>query len=364
VQEAGAIRGSSRQLSDPKRAGGRIALQPPALSMTSPLYAVPEHALQSPPGQRPLQDLPAPAAAANVKGFMDVSRQTVVLFADVSGSTRLYETAGDAVAMEAIERCVGLLRRATEVAGGRVVKTIGDEVMALFPTPDLATGAAAEMQHAIDQLLPVANTKLGLRIGFHFGAVMQRDGDVFGDTVNVASRLVEQAVRGQIITSSETMAMLGPVFRAWTRRLYSIQVKGKASEVELCEVIWSQRADTTAISLHRLAAKAVALVLRLKYLDLERRLRRNPDSITIGREQTPHGMVVEDHNASRLHCTIERRQDRFVLIDHSSNGSFVTVEGDAEVMLRREEFTLRKHGWIACGQPRAGTSETVEFFCD
>jgi len=129
-------------------------------------------------------------------------------------------------------------------------------------------------------------------------------------------------------------------------------------------VIWSQRADTTAISLHRLAAKAVALVLRLKYLDLERRLRRNPDSITIGREQTPHGMVVEDHNASRLHCTIERRQDRFVLIDHSSNGSFVTVEGDAEVMLRREEFTLRKHGWIAFGQPRASATAVIEFFCE
>lgn len=329
-----------------------------------PLYAMAGHALESPADPRLARAMPAAAPAAQAKGSMDVSRPTVVLFADVTGSTRLYESAGDATAMEAIERCLALMRRATEVAGGRVVKTIGDEIMALFATPDAATGAAAEMQHAVDQLLPVADTKLALRIGFHYGPVMQRDGDVFGDTVNVASRLVEQAVRGQIITSSDTLAMLGPVFRAWTRRLYSIQVKGRTGEVELCEVIWSQGAETTAISVHRTAAKAAPVALRLRYRGLERMMRRNPDSLTIGREQTPHGIVVEEPNASRLHCTIERRQDRFVLVDHSSNGTFVTVEGDSEVMLRREEIALRKRGWIAFGQPRENAAAVLEFFCD
>jgi adenylate cyclase len=333
-------------------------------AVNSPLYAMAAHALESPPDPRLARETPAAAPAAQAKGSMEVSRQTVVLFADVTGSTRLYESAGDAIAMDAIERCLALMRHATESAGGRVVKTIGDEIMALFSTPDAATAAAAEMQHAVDQLMPVANTKLALRIGFHCGPVMQREGDVFGDTVNVASRLVEQAVRGQIITSSETLAMLGPVFRAWTRRLYSIQVKGRTGEVELCEVIWSQRADTTAISVHRSAVKAAPVALRLRYRGVERLMRRNPDSLIIGREQTPHGMVVEEPNASRLHCTIERRQDRFVLVDHSSNGTFVTVEGDVEVMLRREELTLRKRGWIAFGQPRESAAEVLEFFCD
>jgi class 3 adenylate cyclase len=60
----------------------------------------------------------------------------------------------------------------------------------------------------------------------------------------------------------------------------------------------------------------------------------------------------------------ERRQDKFVLKDHSSNGTFVTAEGDIEILLQREEFTLRKHGWIAFGQSRAGTSEVVEYFCE
>src|SRR5437762_11315793 len=74
---------------------------------------------------------------------MEESRQTTVLFADVSGSTKLYETAGDAAALTAIGRCIERMRKAAESTGGRVVKTIGDEIMALFPSPDAAAGAAA-----------------------------------------------------------------------------------------------------------------------------------------------------------------------------------------------------------------------------
>ena len=75
-------------------------------------------------------------------------------------------------------------------------------------------------------------------------------------------------------------------------------------------------------------------------------------------------ITVADTMASRRHCTIERRQDKFFVKDHSTNGTYVTVEGDSELLLRREELTLRKHGWIAFGQPRAGTEEVVEFSLD
>ena len=208
---------------------------------------------------------------------MDPSRETTVLFADVSGSTKLYESAGDATAMEAIERCLGRLRQSSDTFGGRVVKTIGDELMVLFPSPDAAAGASAEMQHAIDALPMVANTKLGVRIGFQFGPVMQRDDDVFGDTVNLAARLVGQAGKGQIITSIETMELLGPIYKAWTRRLYSIQVKGKTSEVELCEVLWKQGADTTALMVTRPGYKLRLVVLRLRYRGQEMVRRREQD---------------------------------------------------------------------------------------
>jgi adenylate cyclase len=294
---------------------------------------------------------------------MEPSRQATVLFADVSGSTKLYETAGDAAALEAIAQCIEKLRKATEADGGRVVKTIGDEVMALFPSPDAAASAAAQMHAAIEALPAVGDTKLSVRIGFHTGPVIQRGNDAFGDTVNVAARLAEQAMKGQIIIAEETAALLSPVFVNWARRLYSIQVKGKGEEVMLCELVWRQTADMTALAGPRAVARSSRAALRLKYRDQEIVRRRDNESITIGREQGC-GVVIADQNASRLHCTIERRQDKFVLKDHSSNGTFVTVEGDTEIVLQREELTLRKRGWIAFGQSRAGTAEVVEYFCE
>ncbi|HKC31437.1 MAG TPA: adenylate/guanylate cyclase domain-containing protein, partial [Burkholderiales bacterium] len=106
------------------------------------------------------------------------SRQTTVLFADVTGSTKLYEAAGDALAAEAIGRCLENLRLSAEATGGRVVKTMGDSVMALFSNPDAAASAAARMQVAIESLPAVGDIKLGVRIGFHAGPVIQRNNDI------------------------------------------------------------------------------------------------------------------------------------------------------------------------------------------
>ena len=290
-------------------------------------------------------------------------RQATVLFADVSGSTKLYETAGDTIALEAISACLSAARGATEAAGGRVVKTIGDEIMALFPAPDAAAQAAAEMQGKIDALPEVAGTKLGVRIGFHCGPVLQQDDDIFGDTVNMAARLVAQAQKGEIILSAETAAMMGPIFRSMVRDLYSITVKGKADEIGLAELVWRRDANATVYAGARPKARAMMGTLRLKYRDQEHVRRRDNDSVSIGRD-AGSGVVIDDEMASRNHCSIERRQDKFWLKDHSTNGTYVTFEGDAEILLQREEVTLRKHGWIAFGHPRDPEVEVVEFFCD
>ncbi len=292
------------------------------------------------------------------------NRQTTVLFADVSGSTKLYETAGDAVATEAIGRCMARLRKTAESGGGRVVKTIGDAVLVVFPSPDAAAGTAAEMQGAIETLPMIGDTKIGLRIAFHAGPVIQRENDIFGDTVNLAARLVQAAVKGQIVTSGETSALLGPVFRNWARALYSIQVKGKTEEIALSELIWRHSGDATALAGTRGVARPQLSVLRLKYGGKETVRRRDRESVIIGRDQAC-GLVVNDTMASRQHCTIERRQDKFVLADHSTNGTYVTAEGDTEIVLQREEFTLRKHGWISLGHPRTeGSEELVEYNVD
>ena len=291
------------------------------------------------------------------------NRLTTVLFADVSGSTRLYETEGDAAAHDAIGRCIGRLSQAAESTGGRVLKTMGDEVMVLFPTADAAANGASEMHAAVDTLPPVNGTKLGVRIGFHSGPVIQRDNDVFGDTVNLAARLVNQAQKGQIVTSRETVQQLSPALRASTRRLYSITIKGKADRGELCEIEWRPVSDSTTDLGPRYEARSAAAALRLNYRDLQLVRRRQNDSIIIGRDASC-GLVIASQNVSRLHCTIVRRHDSFVLRDHSTNGTFVTVEGDAEILLQGEDMPLRTHGCLALGEPRAETAEVVAYFID
>src|SRR5258708_2411709 len=294
---------------------------------------------------------------------MTPTRGTTVLFADVTGSTRLYETAGDRQALDAIGRCIERLRQTTEEGAGRLVKTMGDSVMTLFSNPDAAAIAATKMHLAVESLPALGETRFAVRIGFQTGTVIQRDNDVFGDTVNLAFRIVEQARKGQILTSEETASLLMPILRSKTRRLYPIQVKGKADDVALYELVWRQSPDVTDLASTMSMMKTSQVRLRLSYQGRDVLRRRGGESIIVGRDQECQ-LVVADQKASRQHCTIERRHDKFVLQDHSTNGTYLTVEGEEEIVLQPEEFTLRNPAYIASAQPRAKTIDTMEYFCE
>jgi adenylate cyclase len=284
-----------------------------------------------------------------------------VLFADVTGSTQLYESAGDEAAAQAIAQCIGAFSDATRLAGGQVVKEIGDEVMAIFPSPDAAAIAATRMHLAVEALPPVAGTRLGARIGFHTGPVVRRDNDLFGDTVGIAEGLAGHAAKGQVLTSEETAALLSPVLKSCTRVLYSVELKGKAGSVALCELVWRQGPDITVtdeMAASILAASAGKLSLKLAGTQI---MAEPP--LSIGRDRDCE-VVITSENASRQHCTIERRREKFVLRDHSTNGTYVTVEGEQEFALHREEYVLRGHGWISFGEPRAEASESLEYYCE
>lgn len=294
---------------------------------------------------------------------MSTEPEAAVLFADVSGSTKLYETAGDQAAHAAIERCIVLMRQKTEAAKGKVIKTIGDEVLSTFPDADSAADAAIEMQSAISELLPVGGTKIGIRVGFFYGPVVHKDGDIFGDAVNVASRLSHVAVKGQIITSRETVMMMSPMLKSATRKISQIAVKGKAEPVEAYELMWQQSEDATTMAAARSVLKPKKTSLRLMLQGGETMLSDERTAVSMGRDQSAD-LVVRDKMASRSHGKIERRLDKFILTDHSANGTYVTVEGDKEIVLRREEFTLRGKGWITFGQSRATATDVLEFTCE
>ena len=136
------------------------------------------------------------------------------------------------------------------------------------------------------------------------------------------------------------------------------ELRGKAEPVSLCELVWRQGPDITVTEVVSPAESAGRLSLKHggTEVTLEPPLR-------IGREKDGE-IVVANENASRQHCTIERRREKFVLRDHSTNGTYVTVEGEPEFMLHREEYILRGHGWLSFGEPRAKGSELLEYYCE
>lgn len=268
-----------------------------------------------------------------------------VLFADVSGSTRLYETFGDDLAKQMIDECLAALRGVVQQYGGRVIKTIGDEIMCVLPSADSGCLAATDMQHKIMALPKVSNVQRSVRIGWHFGPVIEENNDVFGDTVNVAARMAGLAKGMQIITTGATVASLSPMLQLSTRSIAALSVKGKGDEVAVSEVIW-QGGEELTMSTSSIGYAAKTVTLRLQHGS--QTIELDHDSIVLGRDPQCN-LVINDRNASRQHARIERRRDKFFLVDQSTNGTFVVFANEPEVVLRREELMLRGSGRIGFG---------------
>ncbi len=284
-----------------------------------------------------------------------------VLFADVSGSTRLYELLGDARAYDAINGCLDILRKLTHAHGGKVIKTIGDEIMTVFPDAVSAAQAACEMQMVISAKPPVEGSQIAIRIGFHSGPVLESQNDIFGDTVNVASRMAQIARAQQIITTGTTVAMLPPILRTGTRTLSSLNIKGKSDDIEVREVIWQESEDLTMMVGNTYSRQASEPTLHLSHLNEKFVVDAKHPGLMIGRDELAD-IVTQNRSASRMHARIERRRDKFVLIDQSSNGTYVIINGESEIQLRREEMVLRESGTISLGHPALKSpADIIEF---
>ena len=287
-----------------------------------------------------------------------------ILFADVAGSTSLYQRHGDRAALACIGSVVAVMQRVIGANQGRVVKTIGDEVMAVFNTADDALRASFEIQWQVAELPPLGSERIAVRVGFHYGPVLDRDDDVFGDSVNLAARLVGVAKAGQIITSGRTLATVDRQLLQYTRRLNRLTLKGMSSQETIHEAMWDDSdAITTMISASLAPAASELSRLKLHYEGLDIVMGPERASLTLGRD-AGNDMVILTRHASRVHARIEWRRDKFVLIDQSSNGTYVQGDDGHEVLLRREEFTLNGSGVVSFGRPVAGTEDAlVRFHC-
>jgi len=299
---------------------------------------------------------------------MPAEQELAILFADVVGSTRLFEVLGDVAARDKVQACVDIMRRATEQHGGSVVKTMGDEIMATFADCDAAMDAAVEMQAAIagHPDLEVEGQHISIRIGCHFGPVVQETRDVFGAAVHTANRMTSQAKAGQIIITDSIFGRLAEEWRAIARQVDVAVPRGQHGEVTIYELLW-QHGETTSMlpSIATIADEKKPFRIRLRYLGTELVLdNRERTYATLGRGQD-NDLVIKGNLVSRLHARIEAGKNRFMLVDQSTNGSFVQGKGGDDAFVRRDAIPLKGEGVIGLGRvPEPQSYHTVEYVCE
>jgi adenylate cyclase len=288
-----------------------------------------------------------------------ISKERVILFADVADSTAIYELLGDKPAAKSIDGCLTVLAAEIVRCRGTVVKRIGDEIMAVFPLATDACQAATSMQLAIDAQTVTNGVKHAIKVGFHFGHVLEGEQDFWGDAVNTAARLTQLARRGQILTTSTTAETFDSQQFANTRDHADHSVKGKQDALHVIEVVWEDDLEATQILKHT-AKLQLSASLQLSSLAGALAYPEHKASIWLGRDGACD-VVNKEGTASRRHARIENRRNQFFLVDDSTNGTYLQIGGAAEVLLRREQVLLRESGTISLGTPAAKAVDVIAF---
>ena len=292
---------------------------------------------------------------------MAESRENLtVLLVDVCDSTRLYESMGDEAAFREVRGCLDLFEKAVTANDGEVAKAVGDGLICVFAEPAKAVSAACDMQTAMRDRVSPGATRIGIRVGLHYGPVLRDGGDVYGDTVKIATRMTQFAAGGQIITTGDTVEQLNVHLRAVTRHLDAFPAAGSEDGVAVHEVLWQESDEYTQLPGRFDAALAAAGIVRM-FVTHDGRETVVVSSMSLGREAR-NDIVLKDKMASRNHARIERRKDKYVLVDLSSNGTYVLMENGDRLKLRREEMILYGNGSITFGHPAGEANEEVVGF--
>jgi class 3 adenylate cyclase len=297
---------------------------------------------------------------------MSDCRALTILFADVSGSTRLFETRGDVAARRLVGAVLTALGEVAGRHGGRVVKTIGDEIMCTFPAPLNGLLAATDMQRRIRGDAAFAADHLAIRIGLHHGEALVEDGDVFGDAVNTAARMADKSLarRDQIVATASTVEAAGGAAALRVRALGRVHVLGKQAPLEVVDVLWQENLEhvTTVQRVMRAVDAAAPRQLLLRFRSQTFRV-GDDAPFSIGRDPTS-SLVVETEWVSRHHALIEWKRGHFMLADRSTNGTWLKLGDDDALLVHRDEAHLRRSGTLSLGQaPRPDDVDLVYFQC-
>ncbi|MEO8299491.1 MAG: adenylate/guanylate cyclase domain-containing protein [Burkholderiales bacterium] len=284
---------------------------------------------------------------------MTTSVTCTVLFADLRGSTSLYESLGNQEAAAVVTHSVAVVARIVEEHDGRVIKTLGDGLMAIFYDASSAVLTAEDVHESLERVLgsPRAHRRAGLRvqIALAYGDVIEVGGDCFGDAVNVAARLLDHAGDNETLATSQTLDALPGEMCSRFRRLEKLHLRGRLEPVELWR-LEPPRTDAVSTMFGETAPiNNVPDGLRLSLDGTSRihTLRNLP--VVLGRSHEAT-YCVDDSRVSRMHARIEWTGGNFQVTDLSSNGTFVRFGRQPQVVtLRRGTCTLHGQGIITLG---------------
>lgn len=269
-------------------------------------------------------------------------KQRAILFADISGSSALYKNIGNDQAKTIVDELLESLRKTVLVHHGVLIKTIGDEVMTSFESCDECLRAAVEMQ---DNFVKVFEEyEIQLSIGMSFGEVLVENSDVFGEVVNDAAYLTKVAKGGQILITDSVYTQLGTLLAGMVKIFDLVKLKGAVNKSTIYRVYWqgeeSSHCETRFISAKEVNLQLKSHRLTVKYQDETFHITQDHTPFIIGRDAANCHLLVEGNQVSREHCHIDFRRGKFVLIDLSTNGCFISSLGKHEFYIRREEYPL------------------------
>jgi class 3 adenylate cyclase len=294
-----------------------------------------------------------------------------VLFADLRGSTALFETLGNAEATSVVTHCVGALTKAVTDCGGAVIKTLGDGLMAVFTTPAAAVQASIQMHDVLEAMVSRGNQRgassglrsLRLQLGLARGEVVEMSGDCFGDAVNVAARLLDHAGDNETLVTVEVLQGLSLEARSRFRSLDRLVLRGRVEPVHV-HVLGGRRGNESQAVTQFGGDIAPAVEpdgVHLVWLDLSRQFGAQQMPVVLGRSPQAT-FCVDDSRVSRSHARIDWHSGSFQLTDLSYNGTYVRFNDGEIVSLRRGSCTLHGVGMIGLGgSPSDPTSACVRF---
>ena len=281
---------------------------------------------------------------------------TAIVFADISGSTKLFVDVGDERARQIVARTLDLWSALTVEGSGSVIQLRGDGMLCMFPSVDTALLTVVRMRD-----LPY-QPPLSMHAGLHAGVVLQEAEQLYGDVVNTAARMADIAKKFEIVLTAAAQQQLTELARWKNLRLIrQVPVKGKAEPMDVYLLADDRRGLTDYQPPLR---KVVVSELSLRYSGRTLLVSLTAGACLIGRDDDCR-IKIEHRLVSRRHASVECIAGKFFLQDHSTNGTYVAERQGSAVLVHREMLQLKESGLISLGiEPQFNAEHSISFSFD